>query len=176
MHLPPDSLFEQPQHGPEIHTGIHLGRGWHLDSPADDTPDAAPTAPAWPLWSRSPRATLHVSAAHFPAPVPLQLSLQACAASPARPVTLHIVSPGHPPLTRQITGPTTLRLATPRHAAGAAGSAIIFELSAFASPLLLGHGTDPRQLGLGLTGLVVRWPLRARLRSRLRALFPARHG
>lgn len=181
MHLPPDSLFEQSQDGPEIHTGIRLGRGWHLNSAADDTGDETrddppPEAPAWPLWSRSPHATLHVSAAHFPEPVPLRLSLQACAASPAHPVTLRVSSPGHPTLTRQITGPTVLHVATPHHATGAADSVIDFELREFASPLLLGRGTDPRQLGLGLTGLAPRWPLRARLRSRLHALFAARRG
>ncbi|MCA0998660.1 hypothetical protein [Alloyangia pacifica] len=179
MHLPPDSLFEQPQDGAEIHTGIRLGRGWHLESLSDHTDGdtgAAAAAPAWPLWSRSPRATLHVSAVHFPEPVPLRLSLQACAASPGHPVTLSISSPGHPPLTRQITGPTVLRIATPHHPAGAASSSITFELSDFASPLLLGRGTDPRQLGLGLTGLAPRWPLRARLRARLHALLAARRG
>lgn len=162
MHLPPSSRFEQPMEGRELSTGIRLGRGWHPADPGD----------AGAAWTRSPRATLQISAGHFPEPVPLRLTLRASCASPERPATLQLLSPGQPPVQRQLrsTAPVTLLLPTPRHAPGADSTALTLEIDLFASPLLEGTGSDERQLGLALLDLAPRWPLRRRLRAVLARL------
>ncbi|NDW33030.1 hypothetical protein [Salipiger sp. PrR007] len=162
MLLPPHSRFEQPMEGRELSTGIRLGRGWHPEDPAD----------AGAAWTRSPRATLQISAGHFTEPVPLRLQLRAFCASPEQPGTLRLLSPGQPVLQRVLssTAPVTLLLATPRHAPGAESTALTLAFDLFGSPLLEGAGPDERQLGLALLDVTPRWPLRRRLNAVLSRL------
>ncbi|SDF37405.1 hypothetical protein [Limimaricola pyoseonensis] len=134
-------LFDAPLPRPEPAPGLRLGRGWH----------AGPE----PIWSRHPQALLEVEAARWPEPVSLPVRLSVFGATPDRPRQLRVTSPGHPDIAVAVTSeaPLSLPLRTPRHAEGAAFSAIRFALDAIDSPLRRGHSPDERLLGLRLLAL-----------------------
>lgn len=134
-------LFSRFADRPEPLPGIYLDRNWHLASE--------------PIWSRSPEATLAVSAEAFPEPVPLILRLHVFGATPAKPRKLTIRSAGQ---TDQVVNVATqdaisVRLMTPAHAEDARYSPITLALDTVTSPILDGVSIDERCLGVAICDL-----------------------
>lgn len=142
MQIVTKSIFDAPLERPALVPGIRLGSGWHVGET--------------PAWSRSRHARLVVDAGCFPEPRPLLVRLRVFNAAPHRPKRLRFESPGHAPVTVQVTThkAITVLLHTPRHPQGAKDSGIELELDHLDSPYLTGHSADERLLGLSIVDLV----------------------